>query len=155
MPSTPTSVFLLDQSPHDMHYLLSICTRLPNLFSAALHALGSRAPRTASPGLPDWLVSTWVWIKGMKRERLRYFFSVSPLFYTWMSHDDRYHQAIPPSGDRSLWAQVMRFLPWPLCNLRQACLFAVAGPQYAVFREGDVTPLQYSCLENPMDGRAR
>ena len=24
----------------------------------------------------------------------------------------------------------------------------------ATFREGDGTPLQYSCLENPMDGRA-
>ena len=27
-------------------------------------------------------------------------------------------------------------------------------PNAAVFREGNGTPLQYSCLENPMDGGA-
>ena len=32
-------------------------------------------------------------------------------------------------------------------------LIVFAG-QYAVFGEGNGTPLQYSCLENPMDGGA-
>ena len=30
----------------------------------------------------------------------------------------------------------------------------IIEPIYAVFGEGDGTPLQYSCLENPMDGGA-
>ena len=48
----------------------------------------------------------------------------------------------------------------PLGNLRlnswKAFLSAVlkAGPYYVLSGEGNGTPLQYSCLENPMDGGA-
>ena len=88
------------QAPHDMQCLLSICSQLPYLFSAMLCALGSWAPRTASLGLPDWLISIWVRIKGLRREKLRYFFCVPPVLYP----DIPWWQV--PSGGSSFRGQV-------------------------------------------------
>ena len=39
-------------------------------------------------------------------------------------------------------------------NFMSSCLALVCGAPGIVFGEGNGTPLQYSCLENPMDGGA-
>ena len=50
-------------------------------------------------------------------------------------------------------------LPWPklsflTCSCFSACLLADQSLFYSRNREGNGIPLQYSCLENPMDGGA-
>ena len=44
----------------------------------------------------------------------------------------------------------MEFNPSNEWELNKKCI----GNYTEEFREGDGNPLQYSCLENPMDGRA-
>ena len=46
------------------------------------------------------------------------------------------------------------FLPQPLFTGPELLFFSVAIDNYTYSREGNDNPLQYSCLENPMDGRA-
>ena len=43
--------------------------------------------------------------------------------------------------------------PWE-CVKKQRCYFDDKGPSSQSYGEGNGTPLQFSCLENPMNGRA-
>ena len=65
------------------------------------------------------------------------------------------------SGQVSLWMQV-RAQSWVLVEFMPGgghdcwlCMYRWAFGDFSPsFREGDSTPLQHSCLENPMDGGA-
>ena len=46
------------------------------------------------------------------------------------------------------------FSPWRCCFLFSVCIFTPLSLSRYLFREGNGTPLQHSCLENPMDGEA-
>ena len=45
----------------------------------------------------------------------------------------------------------IKYMQIVICNKYSTCLF---GIYIAIFGEGNGKPLQYSCLENPMDGGA-
>ena len=57
-------------------------------------------------------------------------------------------------GDTALIVQQEKLLMtlWSLSNLTQPNRYIMFGTIFGVSGEGNGTPLQYSCLENPMDG---
>ena len=70
----------------------------------------------------------------------------SPFFHCFHLH----LSCSPVQGGLTFCCFHLLGLPMPLLNL-EWCFW---GEVIFSFREGDGTPLQYSCLENPMDGGA-
>ena len=68
------------------------------------------------------------------------------------------HACLPPRPDPLLLCRLCT--PWP--NMPCSCFLPLLGTQGSAqmsppkesLGEGNGTPLQYSCLENPMDGGA-
>ena len=58
---------------------------------------------------------------------------------------------VAPSTKKDLVQDAKKHQGWEALPQRKVLLFAISA---GCFREGDDTPLQYCCLENPMDGGA-
>ena len=54
----------------------------------------------------------------------------------------------------SQWLKRKSSFGWPQFSIQLAQETSIRQPRLSAHGEGDGTPLQYSCLENPMDGGA-